>query len=300
MRLGVTGALAYVSYRVVEEPIRTQRLQRWFTPTQWARAVAVTTVGVVAATLFATASAQPVGEAPQAAGGRPAPVPDSQGRLLDVFLLGDSQAFGLRNLYGNRVDGLAVSGSTQLGCGTLLAERQTDGQTVPNLPACAEWEPRWTQEVAREKPDLVVLMLGLGELYDRRVDGRVLRFGTPEYREWLYREMDRRRELVAPSARHFAVATVLCMGISADAANQTTRIANDPERLRWLNDVHPLVRQRAARGRRDRPARHGVCRRLHERRSTGSPCATTASTSTSRAPPSCWERIGPAVIVAAE
>ena len=57
-------------------------------------------VAVVAAILLTTASAQPVGESPQATGGRPAPVPDSQGRLLDVFLLGDSQAFGLRSLYG--------------------------------------------------------------------------------------------------------------------------------------------------------------------------------------------------------
>ncbi len=103
VRFAVTGALAYVSFRLVEEPIRTQRLQRWFTPTQWARTVAATMVAVVAAMLLTTASAQPVGESPQAAGGRPAPVPDSQGRLLDVFLLGDSQAFGLRNLYGNRV-----------------------------------------------------------------------------------------------------------------------------------------------------------------------------------------------------
>jgi hypothetical protein len=102
--------------------------------------------------------------------------------------------------------------------------------------------------VAREKPDLVLLMLGLGELYDRNVDGAVLRFGTPEYRDWLYQEMDRRRELVMAHARHFAVATVLCMRISADAANRTTQIANDPKRLTWLNDsirsytnAHPEV-----------------------------------------------------------
>ena len=138
VRFAVTGALAYVSFKLVEEPIRTQRLQRWFTPTQWARTVGVTMVAVVAAMLLTTASAQPVGESPRAAGGRPAPVPDSQGRLLDVFLLGDSQAFGLRNLYGNRVDGLAVSGSTQLGCGTLLAGAGDRRPDVPEPPCvCA-------------------------------------------------------------------------------------------------------------------------------------------------------------------
>jgi hypothetical protein len=80
-------------------------------------------------------------------------------------------------------------------------------------------------------------MLGLGELYDRRVEGKVLGFGTQEYREWLYREIDRRRELVAGHARRFAITTALCLKISADAANPTTSIANDPERLTWLNDT---------------------------------------------------------------
>lgn len=237
VRFAVTAVLAYLSFVLVEEPIRTQRLQQRFTPTQWVRAVGATVAAVVAATLVASASAQQLSEVPTQASGRPSPVPDSEGRLVSAFLLGDSQAFSLRDHYANQVDGLAVTGSTQLGCGTLLPERETDGQTVPNIPACAEWEPRWTQEVAREQPDIVIVMLGLGELYDRRVDGTVLRFGTPEYEEWLHRELDVRRELVSPHARHFAVATVLCMQISADAANQTTRIANDPERLAWLNDA---------------------------------------------------------------
>ncbi len=299
VRFAVTGALAYVSFKLVEEPIRTQRLQRWFTPTQWARTVGVTMVAVVAAMLLTTASAQPVGESPRAAGGRPDPVPDSQGRLLDVFLLGDSQAFGLRNLYGNRVDGLAVSGSTQLGCGTLLPERETDGQTVPNLPACAQWEPRWTQEVARENPDLVVLMLGLGELYDRRVDGTVLRFGTPEYRQWLYAEMDRRRELVSPNARHFAVATVLCMGISADASNQTTRIANDPDRLRWLNES---IRSYAS----ERPDVDvidlfgTVCADGYTNEVDGVTLRDDGIHLNEQGAALVWKRIGPAVIAAAE
>jgi peptidoglycan/LPS O-acetylase OafA/YrhL len=236
VRFAVTGVLAYLSYTLVEEPIRTQRLQQRFTPTQWARAVGATMAAVVAATLVASAAAQHLSGSPLQSAGRPSPVADSEGRLVSAFLLGDSQSLALRDLYDNQVDGLSVVGSNQLGCGTLLPERHVDGQTLPNGPACAEWEPRWTQEVARDKPDIVIVMLGLGELYDRRVDGTVLQFGTPEYQQWLHRELDVRRDLVSPHTRHFSVATVLCMQISADAANQTTRIANDPDRLRWLND----------------------------------------------------------------
>jgi peptidoglycan/LPS O-acetylase OafA/YrhL len=249
-RLAVTGLLAYLSFRLVEEPIRTQRLQRWFTPTQWARAVAAAMAAVVAVMLWATPSAAPLSPtpAPDQAGSRPSPVPDAQGRLVSVFLLGDSQSYAMRSLYGNTVDGLAVTGSTELGCQTLLADRYLDGRTYPTLPDCAEWEPRWTQEVTRERPDLVVLMLGLGELYDRRVEGEVLTFGTEEYREWLYGEIDRRREIVAGHAHRFALTTALCMRISADAADPTTSVANDVDRLTWLNDsirsyglAHPEV-----------------------------------------------------------
>ena len=62
-----------------------------------------------------------------------------------------------------------------------------------------------------------------------------MRFGTPEYRDWLYREIDRRRELVADHTPRFALTTVLCMKVSVDAADSTTAVANDPGRLAWLN-----------------------------------------------------------------
>ena len=248
VRIAVTGVLSYLSFRFVEEPIRRQRLQRRFTPTQWGRAVMAATAVLAAAIVTTTSLGSSAAPASDVPGRRAEPVADAQGRLVNVFLLGDSQAYGLRDHYGNQVDGLGVNGSTQLGCGTLLPERHVDGQTMPNLPACAEWEARWTQEVAREKPDLVVLMLGLGELYDRNVDGSVVRFGTAEYRDWLYREIDHRRTLVAGHADRFVLTTVQCISISADAADRNAQLANDPDRLAWLNEaitsyteVHPDV-----------------------------------------------------------
>lgn len=248
-RFSVTGLLAYASYRLVEEPIRTQRFQARLTRTQWHRFMGLTAAGLTAAVLGVTTGVS-IQLAPTVtdSAGRSEPVADSRGRLVNVFLLGDSQSYGLRVYYVNQVDGLAVNGSTQLGCGTLLPERHMGGQTIPNIPACVEWEPRWIQEIARERPDLVVIMLGLGELYDRQVDDEVVRFGTPAYREWLYREIHHRRSLIEPLAGRVALTTALCMGISADAADRSAQIANDPQRLAWLNEtiteygrVHPEV-----------------------------------------------------------
>jgi peptidoglycan/LPS O-acetylase OafA/YrhL len=239
VRVAVTGALAVLSHKLIEEPILTQRLQGRFTPTQWHRVVAAVTAGVVAVSLGATAaatSAGPVG-ASESGGPRPPVEPDARGRIAKVFLLGDSQAYGLRVLYRNQVRGLEVSGSTQLGCGTLLPERHVDGQTVPNLEACSDWEPRWVREIGEGTPDLVVMMLGIGELYDRLVDGEVVRFGTPDYRLWLFDEIDRRRTVATTAGSRFALTTVLCMRVSADAADVNGQLANDPDRLDWLNDT---------------------------------------------------------------
>ena len=236
LRFALTGLLAFLSFRFVEEPVRTRRLQRRITRTQWIRAVTAATAALVAVTIGATAPAERAGQTQDAVqAGRPAPVPDVDGRLVEAFLLGDSQTYALLSHYGNQVDGLAVGGSIQLGCGILLAERHVDGQTIPNSAACAQWEARWIQEVAVSRPDVVVLMLGLGELYDRRVGDEVVEFGTPRYRDWLLAEIDRRRELVRGHAGRFAVATVLCMRISADASDKTAQLANDPSRLAWLN-----------------------------------------------------------------
>jgi peptidoglycan/LPS O-acetylase OafA/YrhL len=301
VRIAVTVVLATLSYRLVEEPIRSQRLQRRLTLTQWTRTVAASTATVVGVTLVATASAAPTGMMPPTAGAgaRAEPVADERGRIIDVFLLGDSQSYGLRHYYANQVAGLAVNGSTQLGCGTLLAERYVDGDTIPNIPACAEWEARWTQEVAGLKPDLVVLMLGLGELYDRRLGDDVVSFGTESYREWLFDEIDWRREIVSTHAKGFALTTVLCMQVRLGAMGREGRIANDPDRLAWLNDTiraygiaHPEV-----------PVidLHGtVCANGYEERIDGVVLRDDGLHLNEQGASLVWEKLGPRLVAAAD
>ena len=81
------------------------------------------------------------------------------------------------------------------------------------------------------------MMLGIGELYDRLVDEEVVRFGTPDYRRWLFDEIDRRRAVATTAGSRFALTNVLCMRVSADAADVNGQLANDPDRLDWLNDT---------------------------------------------------------------
>lgn len=46
---------------------------------------------------------------------------------------------------------------------------------------CAEWREDWRRYVDRFDPDVVVAVLGTWEVFDRRIDGRLLEFGTPEW-----------------------------------------------------------------------------------------------------------------------
>lgn len=235
VRVAATALLATLSFRFVEEPIRSRRLQARLTITQWRRTIAGATAAVLVTLVGATATAAGPAAAPGgvSAGAGSQPVVDAQGRT--VFLLGDSQAYGLHQYFGNRVPGLLVTGSTQLGCGTLLPQRVVDGDVMPNEPYCTGWEPRWTRELLAEQPDLVLLMLGVGELYDRFVAGDVITFGTDAYRAWLFDEIDRRRDIAGPSSGGFALATVMCMKVKAGAERRIAELANDPARLGWLN-----------------------------------------------------------------
>ena len=57
---------------------------------------------------------------------------------------------------------------------------QTDGYVALSTK-CATWEADWASYLDRFDPDLAVTMIGSWEVFDRRIDGRRLRFGTPEW-----------------------------------------------------------------------------------------------------------------------
>jgi len=46
---------------------------------------------------------------------------------------------------------------------------------------CAHWRDDWRRYVDQFDPDVVVAVLGTWEVFDRRIDGRHLEFGTPEW-----------------------------------------------------------------------------------------------------------------------
>lgn len=243
LRLAVTFGLAALSYHLVERPVRSGAglplLPRARPGLLTAGAASATALAIVVSTLGAPVVLPPSAASRAVA----APAPDA----VEVFVLGDSVAHSLWDEYQQAtLPDLVVRGSTQLGCGLIAAPRVIDGQVQPQLSACDQFDGRWPREVATDRPDVAVLMLGIGEQFDRQVHGQVVRFGTAAYERFLDHELDWRVAELGHGERPVVLLTIPCHGVLENGVSQDPVIINDEARVRWLNDVQRRYADRHA------------------------------------------------------
>ena len=256
LRCTATVLVAAASYRLLERPVRRADLSRLdgATRAMLLPAAAVATLAAVAVATSVSAPPPQLGPAPVAAlaASRPdaATGPQPGRRPLSVFVLGDSTAFGLHHDYPPPASsGLNVSGSTQLGCDLLGGALIVNGQPQPVMPICSQWTGTWHQGVAVAGPDVAVLVTGNGFLFDRQVDGRLVRFATPEYRQLLAAFLDSTIAGLQASARRVVVTDMVCFGKQDTGLDDTPGVVNDVARQRTFNAMlaellraHPRVR----------------------------------------------------------
>ncbi len=196
VRLGTTLAVATASYYLVERPIRYGALRGW--RVRLAIPTAVTTVAV--ALLLVTAGAPP---APVEVAASDLTPPSTATistvaaaavrQPTRVLFVGDSVANstapGLERLAQR--EGFVVWNAAIPGCG--LAGDTSDiwiGRWEPENGRCHPgWRERWPQHLAEFHPDVVVALFGTHDTFDRRVNGQMVRFDSPEGTDLALRDL---------------------------------------------------------------------------------------------------------------
>jgi len=195
-RAGATLLVALASYAIVERPILRGALRG----RKWAVIAPAVTAALVAAIAAATGgarSASPSGPpriagAPNAANGG--------GASLRVLILGDSVGVSLSpGLARAGPDhGLAFTLGVKVGC--------EPGDAKPDCP------PPWPAQVARERPDIVLVTeTGGWTLYPLRIDARVAAIGSPGWDEaWIQERQAIADGLFAAGAKQIVYTTLAC------------------------------------------------------------------------------------------
>ncbi len=183
VRLAVSFAIAIASYYFVEQPIRRGGLRGWrerlLTP--------VVAGGLVAVLIAGTAGAatSEFGPASVADIKPPTVVKETSAthRRLRVMVVGDSVAASMApgmqaeaNALGFDFWDVAVPGC---GIANDVGERWFKGWEGPQSQCTPGWRTRWPLQVAQFNPDIVVMLIGYQESFDRRINGQVIRFDTP-------------------------------------------------------------------------------------------------------------------------
>jgi hypothetical protein len=196
VRLACTVAIATASYYLVELPIRRGGLRGWrvrvLTP--------ATALVVAAAFVLATTSIPRTGLAPEAANAKAgtAPALSPQGStpppapgVVRGVLIGDSVAFTLGVGFDQvQPPTLELKNAGVLGCGVIRGDADIGGTWHPNADKCDRWSDTWPEIIRGEQAQVVVAFWGAWDMFDRRVNGQVMRWGTPELDQFLTGELD--------------------------------------------------------------------------------------------------------------
>ena len=231
LRCALTLALATLSYRLVERPLRTGvRPRRPFAALSLATGAVAACAGLVVTATVVPASPQEITVAPQRDGldelagstasevaDTPRPRRDHEqlprrvrrpGQPVVVDIFGDSVAWSLAAYLPSHPD-LHIRDRTSLGCGiTTTAPYRYFGQTYPTvMPKCQSWPRRWHRAIVADNPDIAVVLVGRWETMDRVLGGRWMHLGDAAYDAHLRSQLDQAIRIVGSRGGKVLLAT---------------------------------------------------------------------------------------------
>lgn len=236
VRLTLTVGLATISYYFIEQPIRTQKLQKRLGHTKsiaaWSLALPVTVAVVVLATL----GIKPVTDA-------------KSGSQLDtttgsgdkkIAVVGDSVGYGLAFQFpAGSYPGVSVTGSAKIGCGTAEQWLVVNGvrQSQDN-PECRDVFSGWENAVKSSNAKVVVWSMGGWDVYDHYVDGKVLKEQSPEYARYYRSRLEKGLAAFGPKTQVFIPKVACYDQPKFEVEGQDLALdRNDPARAKALNAI---------------------------------------------------------------
>jgi hypothetical protein len=104
--------------------------------------------------------------------------------------------------------GGAIANEGIMGCGVVTASPyRYFGQQQDLLPQCNTWAATWKAAVARDNPDLAVIMVGRWELMDRLYQGRWTHIGDPAYDAYIVGQLQQAVAIASSEGAKVALLT---------------------------------------------------------------------------------------------
>jgi peptidoglycan/LPS O-acetylase OafA/YrhL len=241
----ITLAIAITSYHLLERPIRRGAL----TARQWTLLTPATAIALTALILTTTTGAHPdVATATQHGPGRSIEVPTRRDLFFQklaidarvpparprVLVAGDSQALSLaQNAPRDTSAPFGVATAALLGCGITPGTPVGAPYATPER-VCRRWPELWSDALTVFHPQVVLLLTGAWDVYERRVDGTTVAWGSPR--------LDRAQVVEAArvakrGGAHLVVLSTPCFAPDATESELTSTRLADAARVHWLNGV---------------------------------------------------------------
>jgi peptidoglycan/LPS O-acetylase OafA/YrhL len=248
VRCATTITLAAVSWWAIEQPVRKWRPAKVpLLPLAGATvgtAIAVTVVVVPVATRVDDAGLSPASVAATQTIERPVVVAQrnaNAGRVVSVF--GDSVGWTLMR-YLPATPGFTFVNHTLIGCG--LARAGAYRYSVESggpKPECESWPSRWAGQVARDRPDVVLLVVGRWETVDRMYGGKWTHVGDPAFDTFLTSELRQALDVLGSTGARVVVTTEP-YNRRAEKPDGSLYPEDQPERINsWNTLVRSVVAQ---------------------------------------------------------
>ncbi|HUJ66002.1 MAG TPA: acyltransferase family protein, partial [Acidimicrobiales bacterium] len=243
VRVAVTLLVATGSFYVVERPIRQGNILRgWRT---WA-ITPVAVLGTAAALVAATS-------VPAVAVKAPAPAPSGAldtGPQVRTLVVGDSTALTLDiglNEHARDYGVVPFNGGI-LGCGvTDGAEYQEKGVDAPMAVQCrgtsppSQWPTLWKADIAKDHPNVVMILAGRWEVSNRTYDGRWTNIDNPTYAAYVQRELKSAVQVADSTGAAVVLMTAPCYDTGEQPDGQPW-----PEDSRTRLDIYNGIVRRVA------------------------------------------------------